>query len=126
MKFFADITDAIFSFAATPTPNPTLLPIAITAGPPPAGLPEFQNLITRLISLSVPLAFIAVTVVLAIAGIKYLTSGGDSKAIGAAHGAVTWALLGIIFLALSWLILLLIEAFTGVKVTQFNLTFPGT
>lgn len=112
--------EAIFIFAQA-QPN-----LAIEAGPPPAGLPEFQNLLTRLISLSVPLAFMVVTVILAVAGIKYLTSGGDSKALGAAHGTVTWALLGVIFLALSWLILLLIEAFTGVKVTQFNLTFPGT
>lgn len=110
----------LVSLAQTPVPKD----LQITAGPPPAGLPELQNLITRLISLSVPLAFMAVTVVLAIAGIKYLTSEGDSKKIGAAHGAVTWALLGVLFMAIAWLILLLIEAFTGVKVTQFNLSFP--
>lgn len=101
-------------------------PLTISPGPPPANLETLQNLLIRLINISVPLAFMAVTVMLVIAGIKYLTSGGDAKAISAAHGVVTWALLGIVFLVLSWLILLLIQAFTGVQVTQFNLSvFPA-
>jgi hypothetical protein len=121
MQGFSVFIHTLSSLAQAKTPQ-----IVIASGPPAAGLPELQNLFTRIIALSVPIAFMAVTVMLAVAGIKYLTSGGDSKALGAAHGTVTWALMGIVFLALSWLILLLIEAFTGVKVTQFNLTFPGT
>lgn len=92
---------------------------------PAAGVVQLQEVFLRIINISVALAFIAVTAVLFWAGIKYLTSGGDPKAIAAAHQAVTWAMLGALFLALAWLILLLIRAFTGVDVIgQFDLKFP--
>lgn len=96
--------------------------------PPPAGLNEIEKLVSRVISLSVPLAFVALIVVLVIAGIKFLTSGGEAKALQAASLTVTWALLGILFLAIAWLILQLIENFTGIQVTAFDikvLCLPG-
>ncbi len=86
----------------------------------PAGLQQIEDLFKNVISVVVGLAFIATLVMLISAGFKYLTSGGEPKAIQQAHVTVTWALLGILFLAIAWLILLLIENFTGVKVTMFN------
>lgn len=94
-------------------------------GPPPAGIQQIAELISRLINLSVEASFIAVTIVLVYAAIMYLTSGGDPGNLKKAGQAITWALLGILFLALAWLILKLIEVFTGVSVTQFCLGFPG-
>ena len=94
-------------------------------GPGPAGLKQLQELITRVINLSVAIAFIALTVMAVYAGIKFLTSGGEPKSLESARSALTWALLGILFLAIAWLILKLIENFTGVSVTQFCLGFPG-
>lgn len=91
----------------------------------PAGLPQLQDLVVRIINLSAGFAFIAVTVMLVTAGIKYITSGGDPKALAQAHQTITWALLGIFMMVLAWLILRLIEAFTGVPVTKFVLCFPG-
>ncbi|KKS12137.1 hypothetical protein A2617_02630 [Candidatus Daviesbacteria bacterium RIFOXYD1_FULL_41_10] len=88
---------------------------------PAAGISELQQLLQRIINLSVGAAFIAVTVVLVVAGIKYLTSGGEPKPLSSAHSAVTWALLGIVFLVIAWLILILIKAMTGVDVTKFCL-----
>lgn len=93
--------------------------------PGPAGIKQLQELFTRIINLSVPLAFIALTVMLVYAGIKFITSGGEPKSLQSASGTITWALLGILFLVLAWLILNLIQAFTGVQVTQFCLGFPG-
>lgn len=94
-------------------------------GPGPAGVLQLQELFTRIINLSVGIAFIALLIVLAWASIKFLTSGGDAKAIGQASQAITWGLLGILFLVLVWLILQLIKAFTGVDVTTFCIGFPG-
>lgn len=91
----------------------------------PAGIEQLQQLVQRIMNISVGLAFMAVTVVLFYAGFKYLTSGGEPKALGQAASAITWALLGILFLAIAWLVLKLIAAFTGVDVTQFCLGFPG-
>lgn len=96
--------------------------------PDPAGLNQIIEIFTRVISISVGGAFIAVMVVLVWAGIKMITSGGDAKALGQASQTVTWALLGILFLALAWLILKLIEAFTGLPLTFFDvkvLCIPG-
>ncbi len=95
------------------------------ANPGPAGVLQLQQLIVRVINLSVGLAFIALTVVLVYAGIRFLTSGGDSKVLATQSNTVTWALLGILFLALAWLILKLIAVFTGVDITNFCIGFPG-
>ncbi len=91
----------------------------------PAGVLQLQQLITRIINLAAALAFLALLVMFIYAGFKYLTSNGDPKALQSAHQTVIWAVLGVIFLVLAWLILKLIEAFTGVQVTQFCIGFPG-
>lgn len=90
-------------------------------GPSPAGLAEIEKVVSSTISAAVGLAFVASLVFLIWAGFKYLTSGGEPKAIASAHQTATWALLGILFLAISWLILQLIQAFTGVPVTIFDI-----
>ena len=88
--------------------------------PPPAGLNEIEQVFSNVISVIVGLGFIALLVMLVWAGFKYLMSGGEPKAVQAAHQTVTWALLGIVFMAIAWLILQLIKAFTGVDVTSFS------
>ena len=95
-------------------------------GPNPAGALQLQELIQRVINLSIPLAFIVLTIMLIVTGIKFLTSGGEPKALQSASASLTWALLGIVFLVIAWLILLLIKAFTGADVTQFCLGFNCT
>lgn len=92
-------------------------------GPDPAGITQLQEIVQRLINVVVGLAFIVLTIVLVWAGIKFLTSTGDPKQIQQAYDVITWALIGMLLMALAWLILLLIEAFTGVKVTNFCLGF---
>lgn len=89
-------------------------------GPPPAGLAELELVFGNIISVVVGLSFIILVVMLVLAGIKYITSSGEPKAVQQAHLTVTWALLGILFLAISWLLLQLIQAFTGIEVTVFN------
>lgn len=92
-------------------------------GPPAAGLEKLQELFSRIIQLSVGLAFVAMLCVLVYAAIRFLTSGGEPKSIQTASGAITWAILGMLFLVLIWLILKLIDAFTGVDVTNFCFGF---
>ncbi len=102
------------SAAATPC-------VDIPPGTCPAGLDQFEAMVGNLISVIVGLGFIATLVMLIMAGFKYLTSGGEPKAIAAAHQTFTWALLGILFMAIAWLLLQLIAAFTGIDVTIFNI-----
>lgn len=114
---------ALFFILTSPafaTCDPTA-PIDPNFGPCPAGLAEFEATVGHLVSVIVGLAFVATLVLLIMAGFKYLTSGGEPKAIAAAHQTTTWALLGILFMAIAWLILQLIESFTGIKVTIFDI-----
>lgn len=90
-------------------------------GPLPAGLKELEDIFTNVISVIVGLGFITLLVMLVLAGIKYLTSGGEPKAIQSAHQAVTWALLGIVLMAVAWIVLQLVKVFTGIDVTFFNI-----
>lgn len=90
-----------------------------------AGIIQLQQLITRLINISVTIAFMALTVWLVWSALKlFITSGGDPKALAQAWGAVTWAFMGIFFMVLAWLILKLIAAVTGADVTSYCLGFP--
>lgn len=90
-------------------------------GPDPAGLTEIENIFSSLISVIVSLGFIVMLVMIVMAGFKYLTSGGEPKALQAAHHALVWAILGVVFMAVAWLILQLIFNFTGINVTIFNI-----
>lgn len=91
----------------------------------PANLQDLEKLFVTIIRFSVGAGFIAMLVMLTWGGIRYLTSGGDSKTVQSATLTITWALLGILFLVIAWLILLLIKTFTGVDVTKFCLSFSG-
>lgn len=55
------------------------------------------------------LAFLA----LIAGGFRYLTAQGDPKAMTAARGTITWAVVGLALIIISWLILQFIAQFTG-------------
>lgn len=92
---------------------------------PAPGLIQIQQLVTRLINISVTVAFMSLTVWLIWGALKFfITSGGDPKALAHAWASVTWAFMGIFFMILAWLTLRLIAEVSGVDVTQFCLGFP--
>lgn len=93
-------------------------------GPAPAGIQQLQDLVTRGINLVVGIAFIAVLIMLVIGGFKFLTSAGEPKAVTSARDTFTWALVGVLFLVIGWLMIQLVVKFTGVDVTHFCLGFP--
>jgi hypothetical protein len=103
------------------TPTPVQIPPHL--GPGPAGLASIQELIVRIISISVGLAFVALVVMLFWGGIKFMISGGDAKGIQSATQTLTYAVIGIVMMVGAWLILKLIAAFTGVNVVDFCLGF---
>jgi uncharacterized membrane protein YvlD (DUF360 family) len=81
-----------------------------------------QNVLTVFLQLLGLVFFI----MLIIGGFKYLTAGGDPKAVESAKGTLTAAIGGIVLAILSWFILRLIQQITGVNVTEFiwTLTEP--
>lgn len=91
-------------------------------GPDAAGLNQIEDIVANIISLVVGIGFITALILLIWAGLKYLTSGGEPKAVQSAHSVTTWALLGIVFMAIAWLILQLVAGFTGLeKITVFDI-----
>lgn len=91
--------------------------------PGPAGLTQLQELVNRIIAISVYFGFFAFFIMLIWNGFMYLTSSGKPEKIKNANEGMIWAFLGLIFLAVAWLILLLIKTFTGVNVVSFCLGF---
>ena len=57
---------------------------------------------------------------------KYLFSSSDQKQLAAIQSSLTMTILGIIGVIASWLILRLIENFTGLKITEFTIPVVGT
>ena len=76
----------------------------------------FQNLISPVPTL---LALVAVGMII-FAGIRLLMAGADPKAYAAAWSTFTWAVIGLILLAAAWLIIILIERFTGAPLSNFT------
>lgn len=98
---------------------------AVPSGIGPA--PELAALgliFSRIVNAILGLSAIALFVMLILAGFKYLTSGGDPKAVEGAKNTLTYAIFGMVAIVLSFLVLKLIENLTGAKVTQFNIRVP--
>jgi hypothetical protein len=91
-----------------------------------AGVTQLEELVTRIIFLSVGLALSALTVMLVIAAFRFLTSAADKKTIASAWATISWAFLGILFMGIAWVILLLVGSFTGLNFLQFSFLFPNT
>ncbi len=81
----------------------------------------FNNVVGAALSFSA----VILLVLLASAGIQYMTSGGDPKATEVAQKRITYAFGGLILLLVSYLILVLIENITGAPVTKFNILLDG-
>lgn len=79
----------------------------------------FGNILEALIPLIGIISFIMILV----GGFKILTSAGDPKGMAGGKQTITLAVAGIILAIVSWLILLLVENFTGAAVTQFKFGF---
>lgn len=91
---------------------------------PANGITQAQELLTRIINVSTTIAFMALTVWLVWSALKFfITSGGDPKALSHAWSSVTWAFLGLFFMALAYLILRLIAEVTGAPVDKYCLGF---
>jgi predicted tellurium resistance membrane protein TerC len=63
---------------------------------------------------------LAALIMLIVAGIRLTLAGSDPKATAAAWQTFTWAIVGIILLAVAWLLLVAIQKFTGADITHFG------
>ncbi len=87
-----------------------------------ATIKDLEFLFGNVVSAALGLAGIVLFILLLVGGFKYITSGGDPKATESAQKTITYAILGLILILVSFLILVLIKTITGVDVTKFNVT----
>lgn len=79
-------------------------------------VPLFSNIVRGVVALG----GVALFVMLLVGGFNFLLSGGDQKKLETARGTVTQAIVGLIIMSLAYLIILTIQTFTGVNVTEFD------
>jgi len=77
----------------------------------------FGNVVNAVLGL----AGIVLFIMLLLGGFSYITSGGDPKKVESARNTLTYAIVGMIFIALAYLLLKFIETFTGAPVTEFKI-----
>lgn len=99
-------------------------------GPPAVEVPTFkcfEAIFSRILVVAISLSLLALFVMLVIGGFKFLTSGGDPKAAASAKQTMTFAFLGMILMAVAYVIFQIIHVFTGVDVLNFTVpTVNGT
>lgn len=76
----------------------------------------FENVIGKLLGFTAIVLF----VMLLMGGFKYITSGGDPKATESAKKTLTYAIGGVVLIAVSYLIILIIQELTGANITEFT------
>jgi hypothetical protein len=86
-----------------------------------AQLRDLEGVFGNVVSVVLGLAGIVLFIMLILGGFSYITSGGDPKKVESARNTLTYAIGGMIFIALAYLLLKFIEVFTGVPVTEFKI-----
>jgi hypothetical protein len=89
----------------------------------PAQLSDLPTYFSNILGAMIPLIGFLAFVMILVGGFKILTSGGDPKGIAGGRQTITLAVAGIALSIVAWLVLVLVENITGVRVTQFKFGF---
>ena len=89
-----------------------------------ATLQDLEGLFSNVVNIILGIAGVTFFILLLSSGFKFVTSGGDPKALEGAKKTLTYAIGGLILIIASYLILLLIKEITGVDVTIFKVVQP--
>jgi RsiW-degrading membrane proteinase PrsW (M82 family) len=89
---------------------------------PDSGIPTLQGLeavFANLVSLIIPAAGIVLFIYLMLGGFRYITAGSDPGKAEGAKNTITYAILGMILLAMAYLIINFIASFTGASYLRY-------
>jgi NADH:ubiquinone oxidoreductase subunit 6 (subunit J) len=81
----------------------------------PLPLTGLNNIFANVVSIAIGLGGIVFFIMFVIGGFNYLTSGGNPQTTEGAKKTLTYAIGGLVLIALAFLILRLISDFTGVQ-----------
>jgi hypothetical protein len=85
---------------------------------------ELETVFGNIVQAVLAFAGIVLFIMLLIGGFKYLTAGGDPKSVESAQKTLTYAVIGLVLIALAYLILKFISVFTGADVLNFVIFKP--
>jgi hypothetical protein len=86
-----------------------------------ATIGHLEGIVKNLLGYILGFAGIVLFILLLVGGFKFITSGGDPKAVEGAKKTITSAIAGLAVILVSYLIIVLISNITGVDLTNFNL-----
>ncbi|MEK7581652.1 MAG: hypothetical protein AAB512_05210 [Patescibacteria group bacterium] len=70
-------------------------------------------------------AFVLAFIFLLIGGIRWITAGGDEKAVSGARGMITAALIGLVIVLVSYALIVLVENFFNVSIISGPVVIPS-
>lgn len=85
---------------------------------------SLETLFSNVLSVAAAFGGILLFIIIMVAGFKFVTSGGNPKAVESAKNTLTYAIIGAVLLASAYLIILLIQQFTGANLTNFRVYLP--
>lgn len=88
-------------------------------------LSELETIFGNIIEVALAFGGIVLFLLLLISGFRFITAGGDPKKLEGARSTLTYAIVGIVAIAVSYLILRFIQYFTGAPVTEFKIFQPN-
>ena len=90
-----------------------------------ATIQGLECLFSNILSIAITGLGLIMFVLIIVGGFKYLTAGGDPKALESAKGTLTWAIIGLVVAILAWFILQAISNLTGITdLLHFTTQFP--
>ena len=107
-------------------------PAAALAGVPggnlvPNEIQPINNVVSvvrAIIQFILVVAFVLAFIMLLIGGIRWITAGGDEKAVGSARNMITAALIGLVVVLVAYALIKLVETFFGVNIITGGVNIP--
>jgi len=110
---------ALAAPAAAFAANPELVPSAI------APINNAVNVVKGIIQFILVIAFVAAFIFLLIGGLRWITAGGDEKAVASARNMITAALIGLVIVLVAYAIIRLVEIFFNVNIITGGVSIPN-
>lgn len=72
--------------------------------------------VSQIVGVFLSIAAIAAFIYLVLAGIQWITAGGDKNKLEEAKNRITGAIIGLVIVAVSWAVFVLIDSFLGIGI----------
>lgn len=85
---------------------------------------DIVDIVRAIIQFILVVAFVLAFIMLLIGGIRWITAGGDEKAVGSARNMITAALIGLVIVLVAFALIKLVETFFGVSIISGGVSIP--